>query len=308
MPSSKLKTKPASSQTEPQRQCSFEAIGTQWWIGVYEHVAAKQWLQLQQKTADCIETFDKRYSRFRDDSWVMQIAKQSGSYKLPPDAAPLLKLYDRLYQLTDGAVTPLIGQALEDAGYDASYSLQPKPMRAVSAWHDACKIAGNTLTTGQPQLLDFGAAGKGYLVDQLVTLLRAGGIRSFCVDGSGDLYCVGVQLSVGLENPDNTSQVIGVVPVGNAALCASAPNRRSWTGYHHIMNPHTLSSPQHIKAVWVVADSAMVADGLTTALFFVDPLKLQPAFDFAWAILSADGKLRRSPNFTAELFIKEHHA
>ena len=52
------------------------------------------------------------------------IARAAGSWSLPPDAPPLLDLYRRLYLVTDGAVTPLVGRALTDLGYDPTYSLR----------------------------------------------------------------------------------------------------------------------------------------------------------------------------------------
>jgi thiamine biosynthesis lipoprotein len=104
----------------------FEAIGTHWHIKVI--MPAKNWPQLQHILADRIEQFDQVYSRFRDDSLVKSMSQYAGRYELPPDAAKLLQLYTSMYYLTDGAVTPLIGQTLADAGYDANYRLTSQPM------------------------------------------------------------------------------------------------------------------------------------------------------------------------------------
>jgi len=46
----------------------------------------------------------------------------------------------------------------------------------------------------------------------------------------------------------------------------------------------------------------MLADGLTTALYFATPQKLMRRFDFAWLIIDADGRVRHSPDFPATLF------
>ncbi|MDB5170225.1 MAG: FAD:protein transferase [Candidatus Saccharibacteria bacterium] len=306
MPSSKSATKPKSSTTppEPLHEWAFEAIGTQWWIGLYQSVSAGKLAAVRQKIANRIEQFDKTYSRFRDDSLVTRIAQQAGTYHLPAEAAPLLKMYRKLYDATDGQVTPLVGQLLAEAGYDAQYSLMPGELRSVPSWDEVMTFEAGVLTTTQPLLLDFGAAGKGYLVDIIAAVLQHEGITSFCVDASGDMYCHGLSapLKIGLENPDDPSQVIGVVNVHDQALCGSAPNRRQWSSkYHHIMNPTSLASPQHIKALWVVADTALLADGLTTALFFAEPQQLKQ-FEFEHAILYADGSMQCSKDFPAELF------
>ena len=52
------------------------------------------------------------------------MARAAGQYHLPDDAKPMFDLYYKLYAATDGKCTPLIGQVLVDAGYDANYSLQ----------------------------------------------------------------------------------------------------------------------------------------------------------------------------------------
>lgn len=288
----------------PASEWSFEAIGTGWWIGLYQTVDDIE--GLQQAIAERIEAFDKTYSRFRKDSLVTAMSQKAGDYQLPEDSGALFKLYRQLYDASGGRVTPLIGRALSDAGYDADYSLKPKTedMQTPPNWGDVMTYKLNMLSIQQPLLLDFGAAGKGYLVDIIAALLQACGVTRFCVDAGGDMLCYGLDqpLRIGLENPDDVSQVVGVVQLQDMALCGSAGNRRTWAQYHHIIDPQSLQSPRHIKALWVSADSALLADGLATALFFVEPHKLLAAFSFGYCMIYADGRIERSSNFPAELF------
>jgi thiamine biosynthesis lipoprotein len=238
------------------------------------------------------------------DSLIHKIAKAPGAYTFPPDSKPLFALYRSLYELTDGTMTPLIGQALADAGYDATYSLQPTKLHHPPAWDAVMAFSYPLLTTKEPVLLDIGAAGKGYLVDIVADLLKEAAIAEFCIDAGGDIVVnrPKVTLSIGLEHPGNPSQIIGIATLHNQAICGSAGNRRSWGKYHHIINPSTLESPQHIQATWVVADTALVADGLATALFFTEPARLQHQFAFSYAIVYADNSLTYSANFPAKWF------
>ncbi len=291
------------------QEWSFEAIGTGWWIGVYESITDEDWHTLQQRITVRIEAFDKVYSRFRDDSLILKIAQKAGTYELPTDSKALFALYRTLYDLSEGLVTPLIGRALSDAGYDAKYSLQSHELQETPAWDAVMTYKNNQLITKQPLLLDFGAAGKGYLVDIVAELLTDAGISQFCVDAGGDMVCRGlaVPLRVGLENPDDFDEVVGVALLQNKALCGSAGNRRAWGKYHHIMDPEALKSPDHIKALWVITDSALLADGLATALFFTTPEKLQARFPFSYVIIYADGRVSHSNDFPGELFTEKHH-
>jgi thiamine biosynthesis lipoprotein len=221
----------------------------------------------------------------------------------------LLELYHQLYERTDGALTPLIGQTLSAAGYDAAYSLRPAAeLPTPPAWAEVLSYDGAQLTLSRPALLDFGAAGKGYLVDLVGEVLEAAGVTSYCVDAGGDLRyrrpeAEAQPLRVGLEHPGDPTQVVGVVelPPG-LSLCGSAGNRRAWAGYHHILDPRTLASPQHLAAVWVTASTTLLADALTTALFFVAPAALRDYYEFEYACLAADFTLEASPGFAAEFF------
>jgi thiamine biosynthesis lipoprotein len=306
MPSSRSKAKLRAPKQaiQPTHHWTFDAIGTKWWIGIYQPLSHAVLSEVQTTIQERIETFDKTYSRFRDDSLVSRIAQKAGRYELPHDSQALFTLYRQLYDSSDGLVTPLIGQVLSDAGYDAVYSLQPGELATPPAWDDVMTYRDSVLITTWPVLLDFGAAGKGYLVDIIAELLQAAGISKFCIDGSGDVRCQGLNtpLTIGLENPHNPNEAIGTAQLYNQAICGSAGNRRAWGNYHHIMNPQSLSAVQEVRAVWAVAETALVADGLATALFFVDPQKLQADFDFACCVVYDDSTARCSPNFPGELF------
>jgi len=286
---------------------TFEAIGTSWKIDIIDSISSTQLEKIQKAIQDRIEVYDRTYSRFRSDSVITQLAKKSGKYILPDDAKELFTLYHTLYTLTDGTFTPLIGDVLIDAGYDAQYSLQTKKLHRPHKWEDMFHYTHPALTIKKPTMLDFGAAGKGYLVDIVAQILIKDGITSFCVDGSGDIYYQhkdNAPLQVGLEHPENPKQVIGVASITKGSLCGSAGNKRRWGGFHHIINPHTLTSPEDILAIWVVAADAFHADALTTCLFFVTPEKMQKYFSFEYVIVKSDYTLDKSEHFPGEFFYK----
>lgn len=286
-------------------RAEFEAIGTHWNIDIGDDIENMRFEALMRSVHDRIEFFDKTYSRFRADSLITIMSQGAGSFLLPDDAIPMMDVYRKLYDLTHGAVTPLIGQALSDAGYDAEYSLVPKLMTSPKPWDDVMSFKESKIELQEPVLLDFGAAGKGYLIDIVSEMLRAEGIDSFCIDAGGDMHYRSVAnetTRVGLENPIDTTQVIGVASILNRSICGSAGNKRAWGNFHHILDPRTLASPKHILAVWVVADTTMVADGLTTALMFVTPDVLQKEFNFEYAILHHDFSITTSADFPGEFF------
>ena len=287
------------------RQSNFQAIGTHWSIQVQDKITAALWNETMQSVHSRIQNFDQAYSRFRGDSLVTRMSKLPGKHNLASDGYDLLHFYNQLYVATNGKVTPLIGQAVADAGYDASYTFKPRRMQQPPDWESTISYTNDSITLNQPALLDFGAAGKGYLVDVVGELLETKGLRSFTINASGDILHrseKATSLDVGLENPLDTSEVIGIVQLGNRSLCASAGSKRKWAKFTHIIDPVTLESPQDVIATWVIADNTITADGLATALCFTDAAQLLKYFSFTWAVLNKDMQLSYAKDFPVKLF------
>jgi thiamine biosynthesis lipoprotein len=289
---------------------AFEAIGTHWHIDINEPLSEEESDDLLGRIMARIEEFDKAYSRFRQDSLVTEMSRKAGTYVLSADAEHLFSMYKKFYDLTSGLLTPLIGNVLVDAGYDAEYSLKQKNNLSVpQTWDDMLTYSFPELTLKQPTLLDFGAAGKGYLVDIVSELIEAAGIENYCVDAGGDIRqrqknaSLDNYLRVGLEDPEDFSKAVGIVRLSNKSLCASAGNRRRWQDFHHIINPETLLSPKEISAVWTMAESTILADALSTGLYFAPAKTFAEHFSFEYLILNADSSVEVSQGFPAELFI-----
>jgi thiamine biosynthesis lipoprotein len=284
----------------------LDAIGTQWRIETGVALSPA----LRRKVDDRIAAFEAVWSRFRADTLVATIAKAptGGTFHFPDEATDLFALYDTLHRLTDGAIDPLVGRDLELLGYDAAYSLTPVASRHSEPrpnwWSDIYR-EGTTLLTRGPLVIDVGAAGKGLLVDIVTQILIDDGIQAVIVDAGGDMRLMGAEpILVGLEHPFDAALAIGVVEMAHGALCASAVGRRAWgDGLHHVLDGRTGRPTRDVVATWVRAGSAMIADGLATALFFIPPGDLARSFTFSYALMLADGRAEMSPCFGGELFI-----
>ena len=279
----------------------FAAIGTAWVIQSSRPLLP----ELKTDIALCVEDFDHRYSRFRADSLVSSAARSAGRYVVGERSEPMFDLYRRLHRVTDGAVSPLVGGPLAELGYGPGYRLRPHTTTPeILVWDESVRLADGVIATDRPVTLDFGAAGKGYLVDLVSEILSRAGHSDFLVDAGGDLRQSGpVSARVGLENPFDPTQVIGVAELHGAALAGSASNRRRWAPeLHHILDARTSRPVDDIVATWVVADSALLADGLATALFVCAPAVLATEFAFDYVRVAADGSADYSLEFPGELF------
>lgn len=278
---------------------SFDAIGTRWEVETADPVQPR----LRERVTALIARFDATWSRFRADSMVSALRAAGGAVPVPPDAAAMLGMYRELSAATDGAVTPLIGGSLEALGYGAAAT--PQRSAAVSApsgWERLLRWDEQALTLAEPAVIDVGALGKGRLVD-LVWALLHGIPGRVTVDASGDLRVSGGVSRVALEHPRDATRAIGVVVVRDAALCASATNRRIWgDGLHHVLDGRTGLPVREWVATWALAPDAMRADALATALFFDGGPALAERWDCHWVRMGADGRVEHSAGLDGELF------
>lgn len=283
----------------------FAAIGTSWTI---ETPLALGFIEAL--VHDRIESFDQTWSRFRADSVVTAAATTAGTYDFADDAPRLFDLYDRLVGITDGAVTPLVGRALEWLGYDRQYSFTQRSLSINEAagpsadWMTSVQRTGSLVSVIEPTLIDVGAAGKGFLVDLIGELLHENDVHEFVIDAGGDiLVSMPTAQRIALEHPLDPSLAIGVAELTSGSICASGSNRRVWgEGIHHILDGRTGLPTVGVIATWATAESALVADGLATALFFTEPARLAREFDFEWVTVFTGGATARSGGFPGELF------
>lgn len=245
----------------------FQAIGTNWTIQTEQKVS----VEIKASIEALIHTFNSNYSRFKSSSIVRRMYKEPGTYVFTePNFPKLYALYQNLYEITKGSVTPLVGDTLVRAGYDEHYTLRSfKSSTPIISMKSVQWDGAYTIINDVKILLDFGAAAKGLLVDQMAKVLYESDISEWFIDASGDsIHHAKASYTVGLEHPLDTSKIVGTVKLLDESLCASAVNRRAWKNGHHIIDGKTGRPSNGIIATWVITDSTMVADGVATALFF----------------------------------------
>ena len=280
----------------------FDAIGTPWEIDTAEPLDDA----VRAEVGRVIGAFDAEWSRFRHDSLVTALARHGGSVAAPRDTTAMLDAFAELSDATDGAVNPLVGASLERLGYDAAGSFVDRgAVPAPADWRARVAWDARALTLAEPALLDVGALGKGRLVDLVMEVVGRAVPGDVVVDASGDLALRGTPQRIGLEHTYDSRRAIGVWEVADAALCASATNRRVWgDGLHHVLDARTGQPVRTIAATWAVADSAMRADALATALFFDGGPRLAHEWGCEWVRMTSDGRAEWSPGCRAELFVR----
>ena len=290
------------------RKHAYNAFGSHWEITVWDDMLSSRFDALIDEILKRSERFENEFSRFRPNSFVSRLAaeKRVGIIEVPRDFVAMLRPYFSLYEASGRKITPLIGNTLSDLGYDTEYSLTPKKIvRIAPDLLETVEILDESrIRLAYPVSFDFGAIGKGYFTDRIADFLRESGIRRFLVDGSGDIVYEGdgVPIRAGLEDPRDATRVVGSIEMVRGAFCASGTSRRRWREYHHIIDPDTVTSPEHLLASWVIAENAALADILATALFLAEPNALRAVYPFEYATLAPNFVLRQSPDLGAEAY------
>jgi FAD:protein FMN transferase len=296
-----LRADPSSGGVVTPAVWRFDAIGTSWSIETPRILGDAA----RAAVAEVIDSFDREWSRFRPDSLIAQLA-DSGAVDAPRDAVEMLDTLAAVADATSGAVNPLVGRSLEARGYDAAYGFVDRGAQPAPAeWREALSWTDGMLRLSEPAILDVGALGKGRLVDLVLAAVREHSDGDIVVDASGDLAVRGAAQRIGLEHPYQPGRAIGVVEVTDAALCASATNRRAWgDGLHHVLDARTGVPVRTYAATWAIAPTAMQADAIATALFFDGGPELAFEWGLEWVRMATDGRVEWSPGSRAELFTR----
>lgn len=246
----------------------FEAIGTHWWLerldgGDFDDkiVAA-----ITEYTAE----FDRRYSRFRDDSLVAELALGGRLQNPPAEMISMLEYAKELSVASEGAFSLLVGNALQSLGYGSSLHYVRSDLTKLDSndvvWDE------NEVRVPKGTMLDFGGLGKGWLIDEYARILQRHGVKEFIINGGGDLYVQASEpISFALEHPYDPKLKIGDIKIQKGALAGSSTVKRAWKKgaekLHHIIDPRTgKPSDTGTVATFVCAHTATVADALATIL------------------------------------------
>ena len=230
-----------------------------------------------------------RFNRVRDDRWV----------PVSPWLADLALQSIDLHRATAGAFDPSVSALVELWGFAREGGRRSIPAADAQARALArvglhrldvrAGVAPALKKRSADLALDLSAVAKGYAVDLLVALLVQQGEADFLVEIGGEVRANGVHpggrpWQVAVENPDPGSRTpLLLVPLQDAALATSGHyrNYRQIGGKprSHLIDPRSGRPVEHrLIAVTVLADTALRADALTTALMVMGEEK-----GVAWA-------------------------
>ncbi len=237
-----------------------------------------------------------------------------GEGELPAEVGQLLQLSEQIRRHSHGAFHPGLGALNHAWGFsDDLPDDRPLPTpRQVAALLPPGRCV--TQTDGKWRLtdprcqLDFGGIAKGYAIDRGIAALKAHHIANAIIDAGGDMRILGRhgqrKWRIGIRHPRHADQVIATLALaGDISVVTSGDYERfiirNGRRYHHILDPATGMPAMRAMSATVIAPSAALADGWSTALFVLGAAGLKPLQQAGLAGLVVDryGTVHRSPAF-----------
>ena len=249
-------------------------------------------------------------STWRKDSEVSRLVPGPTYTKVSADLATVVERATRMRAATQGAFEPGIAPltalwtAAAAAGKAPAEQELTTAIAALKTPHwDLC---GDGLRVDGPLALD--GIAKGYIVDRAAAAAaKVPGVKLVSFQIGGDTWSARkstFQL-IDPRHPSENGTPLGTVDLQNLALASSGSYARGFDigGEHHshILDPRTGKPSDGVLGASVVAKDVATADALATTLCVLGPagLPLLQQFQAHGVLVTADGKVHSSPNFTA---------
>lgn len=256
-----------------------------------------------------LHQIDLEYSRFRDDSKLSIINTHLGVWYDASDE--LLYLASKALEfnkLTEKNFDATLKSSLESLGYDKEYSFKVRPLKKdhiLKKFFTPIVLDWKNHRIKFRSEIEFGGFGKGYCLDVISKILDEHNITEYYINGGGDIYSKG-QWTILLEHPDDPEKAIGEIKLDGMAIACSAPNRRRWGKYHHLLNAKTRMPQDEVKCIFVIAKTGIEADAYATSIFaagFVEGIRLSKNLPVEMLMVSKENQMYISEGFNAKIYV-----
>jgi thiamine biosynthesis lipoprotein len=237
--------------------------------------AATEWLA---EVPGWFAEWERRLSRFRDDSELAWLNRQAGGPVQVSDILwDVVKTALQAAQRSHGLVTPTLLAELELAGYDRSFDMlgahvpaAAPPLATPSGdWNAVVLRLGSRSICLPPGVrLDLGGVAKGWAADRAAREVGAHGPA--LLDEGGDIavsrpMADGSPWPIGVADPSELDGQIELLLLESGGVATSGRDYRRWrqggSWQHHIIDPRTgRPAVTDVLSATVVAASAREAE------------------------------------------------
>lgn len=221
-----------------------------------------------------IERLEMLFSLNRSDSAICVLNRTGRLDRPDPDFLALLSISNRINAASGGAFDPTI-QPLWTRSAQEQFGISPVAQaRPVTDW-DAVRFSSAQVSFARPGMaMTLNGIAQGYITDRVAGILAEGGLNHVLVD-MGEIRALGPGKvwPIRLAGPKYRLLKNTVRLRGGLALAVSHSKGTTFDEqgrYGHIIDPFAGTPLEDDRLICVQAPSAVVADGLSTALCAAD--------------------------------------
>ncbi|CAN2326553.1 FAD:protein FMN transferase [Fusobacterium sp. oral taxon C10] len=264
-------------------------FGTYIKIIVYSNNKEKA-IQSIEKAFNEIQRIDEKYNSKSEGSLIYNLNNSDNkTVKLDEEGIKIFEGVKKAYELSEHKYDITIAPLLELWGFtDETIELSDLKLPTKEEIDftktfvdfDKVKISNDgTLTIESPvKEIDTGSFLKGYAISKAREILKDDGIKSAFITSISSIEVIGTKpenklWKIGLQNPENPSEMIGIVSLKDRAMGVSGDYQTyveiDGKMYHHILDKDTGYPVEDKKMVVVLCDNAFDADLLSTTFFLM---------------------------------------
>jgi thiamine biosynthesis lipoprotein len=269
-------------------ECSRRAMATR--FEVLLPVGTPDAVEAAQAALDEIDRLEAQLTVYRDDSEVSGINRlaAAATIRVEEKLFDLFTLSARLTEETEGAFDVTVGALIKAWGFFRRQGRVPSAgeraevMKRIGMQHVVLDPETRGVRFRIPGLeINLGSIGKGYALDRVAELLRAGwGVASCLVHGGGSsVLALGHPPGdrrgwpVRIRHPWDARRGLGVVRLCDRALATSGATFQhlEYRGRKlgHILDPRSGWPAEGVASATVLAPTGAEADALATAFFIL---------------------------------------
>jgi thiamine biosynthesis lipoprotein len=202
-------------------------------------------------------------------------------------------LSEEMFRLVERAIE---FSRLSDGAFDISYAAvgrlydyrrRVRPTPAALAQARECvgwRMAKTLRFAREGMCIDLGGFAKGHAVDNAAATLQRRGIRHAYIAAGGDSRVIGDRRgrpwSVAIRDPRRPGEAIALLPLVDTSVSTSGDYERFFDvdadngggngrteRCHHLIDPASGRSPQHLRSVTVLAADGLTSEALSKMLF-----------------------------------------
>lgn len=282
------------------------------------HVIYQSGHNLTDSIYDVLESVGNSLNVFDEASLVSRV-NHTDSLNVDRHFIRVYNASRKINELSNGAFDPTLGPLIRAWGFEKGHTATGDTLRLDSLLKltgiNSTELKGSIILKENPEIqFNFSAIAKGYGCDAIAEMLERNGVSSYLIEIGGEIRCNGHnpengKWRISIDRPVLSDSVLHesqcVVEVGSAGIATSGNYRnfkRVKTGiYGHTISTETGRPVQtDILSATVVADDAMTADGLATAMMAIGSKKaaeLAETTNTAVLLILSDGNVWQNQAF-----------